>query len=339
MECSVKRFLLPLILLICIAGPHTAHTQSLDGAHPTPLSPGVNKGNVVNFTGNQYYYFFAGPGRFDVRMAFHEMGMLGNPFRQTLTIEFVNDAGKVVYHGVMTSQGNLAMMTTFGKYDERKRLRVAVMAQNGLVRMGGYYEFEATGAVSFDGKAGASANVRAQNSESLIKPVGPLIKSGGPLIQSSGGPLIRSGGPLITPSGPLVYPGQPLIVHETPHEVRITLAADVLFDFNRADLRADAIPTLRDAAARIKAARPRAATLVEGYTDAKGPAGLNLRLSQQRAEAVETWLIQNAGFSVAAFTPRGFGAARPVAPNQKPNGQDDPAGRQLNRRVEIVITR
>jgi outer membrane protein OmpA-like peptidoglycan-associated protein len=39
------------------------------------------------------------------------------------------------------------------------------------------------------------------------------------------------------------------------------------------------------------------------------------------------------------LTPKGYGAARPVAANQKPNGQDNPAGRQLNRRVEIVVTK
>jgi outer membrane protein OmpA-like peptidoglycan-associated protein len=66
---------------------------------------------------------------------------------------------------------------------------------------------------------------------------------------------------------------------------------------------------------------------------------LNLQLSQQRAEAVETWLIQNAGFSVSAFAPKGYGASRPVAPNQKSDGQDNPAGRQLNRRVELVVAK
>jgi len=42
-------------------------------------------------------------------------------------------------------------------------------------------------------------------------------------------------------------------------------------------------------------------------------------------------------FSVAGFTTVGFGPRNPVAPNRKPDGTDDPDGRQLNRRVTLII--
>jgi outer membrane protein OmpA-like peptidoglycan-associated protein len=62
-----------------------------------------------------------------------------------------------------------------------------------------------------------------------------------------------------------------------------------------------------------------------------------MRLSQQRAWSVETWLVQNAGLPASVFSPAGYGATNPVAPNETPDGHDDPDGRQRNRRVEIVI--
>src|SRR5580700_2693509 len=59
--------------------------QSHDPKNPTPLGPGVNKGNVDNKQGGpNYYYFFAGPGPINLDYAFKEMGVFGNPLRQSL---------------------------------------------------------------------------------------------------------------------------------------------------------------------------------------------------------------------------------------------------------------
>ena len=351
---ALPAFLLALIFPALIISPAIVHGQSHDMKNPMPLAPGVNKGNVDSIVGPNYYYFTAGPGHWQVHLTFHEMGFLGQPHRQLCNFDFINPQGQVS-HMEIWSQGNTATLDNHGDFAERKRMLLKVSGQSNLVRLGGYYEITITGAAQFDGREGSTAGVAMKQSESLVHPSndslvhssGPLVQSAGPLVQGSG-PLVKSsGGSLVTPSsgplvkggGQLVYPGKPLIVQETPHELRLRLAADVLFDFNQAVIRPDAIPTLRDAAARLKAARPRGVTRIEGYTDAKGATALNMRLSKQRADAVETWLIQNAGFSVSAFEPLGYGAARPVAPNQRPNGEDNPAGRQLNRRVEIVVAK
>jgi outer membrane protein OmpA-like peptidoglycan-associated protein len=76
---------------------------------------------------------------------------------------------------------------------------------------------------------------------------------------------------------------------------------------------------------------------IEGFTDSKGAADYNLRLSNARAESVRDWMIEHEGLHGAGFATQGFGSTRPVAPNTKPDGSDDLAGRQKNRRVEIVI--
>src|SRR5215470_10545863 len=68
-----------------------ANAQSLDPQQPAALAPGVNKGNVDSFKGAHYYYFWAGPGHFDVNMAFREMGLFGAPHRQSLSFDFYDD--------------------------------------------------------------------------------------------------------------------------------------------------------------------------------------------------------------------------------------------------------
>ena len=120
----------------------------------------------------------------------------------------------------------------------------------------------------------------------------------------------------------------------TGREIKINLAADVLFDFDKWDLRPEAGPALEKVLAVLQG-YPKAAVVIEGHTDGKGNDQYNQRLSERRAESVRTWLAQHG--SGAAITTRGWGKARPVAPNTKPNGTDDPEGRQKNRRVEITV--
>ena len=120
----------------------------------------------------------------------------------------------------------------------------------------------------------------------------------------------------------------------TGREIKINLSADVLFDFDKWDLRPEAGPALEKVLAVLQG-YPKAAVVIEGHTDGKGNDQYNQRLSERRAESVRAWLAQHG--SGAAITTRGWGKARPVAPNTKPNGTDDPEGRQKNRRVEITV--
>ena len=131
---------------------------------------------------------------------------------------------------------------------------------------------------------------------------------------------------------------QTLQVRETPTEVRIELPADILFDFDKFDIRAAAEPALKQAADVIRKSA-RGTVLIEGHTDSKGSAGYNQKLSLRRAISVRTWLVEREGLRQERFATKGLGASRPVAPNARPDGADDPAGRQKNRRVEIVFGR
>jgi outer membrane protein OmpA-like peptidoglycan-associated protein len=122
----------------------------------------------------------------------------------------------------------------------------------------------------------------------------------------------------------------------TEHEVKIELDADVLFDFDKYDLRLEAVDSLRKVG-EVAKSYGNSPMLIEGHTDSKGSPPYNMKLSENRATSVKNWLVQNAGVSASRISTRGFGETKPVAPNTNPNGADNPAGRQKNRRVEITI--
>jgi len=113
----------------------------------------------------------------------------------------------------------------------------------------------------------------------------------------------------------------------------LTFEDGVLFDFNKSDIRADAATTLDSVAAVLTKLGVTSAT-ISGHTDAIGSDTENESLSQDRADSVAADLMERDVPTV--FTAEGFGESRPVAPNEI-DGVDNPAGRQLNRRVEIFI--
>lgn len=128
-----------------------------------------------------------------------------------------------------------------------------------------------------------------------------------------------------------------LEVKETKTEIHIDLAADVLFDFDKSTLRPSARDTLHQAASIIRSNAKASTVRIDGYTDAKGSDSYNQQLSDRRAEAVRNWFVANEGLNDVNFATKGYGATNPIAPNTKPDGSDDPKGRQRNRRVEITI--
>lgn len=113
----------------------------------------------------------------------------------------------------------------------------------------------------------------------------------------------------------------------------ITLDDRVLFDFDKSDVRADASQVLDTLGAALAKVQARGIE-VGGHTDAKGSDDYNQSLSERRAQAVvEALRRRGVATDIVA---RGYGESKPVAPNDI-DGQDNPAGRQLNRRVEIFV--
>jgi outer membrane protein OmpA-like peptidoglycan-associated protein len=325
----------PLVAGLLLGSYAICDAQSHDPKSPAPLGPGINKGNVDNkANGPNYYYFYAGPGHVDIHYAFKEMGVFGNPLRQSLSFDLYDEKNKLIAHSTVVSVDKMEKLLQPGDLGARSKLIIRVISPDTTIRLGGYYEIEVTGGAAFDGKA-AGATIKPENTE-LYHPAGSLVTPGGGA--SSGdislatpqGPLYKPGASLYTPVGALTN------VQEGPQELRLTLAADILFDFDKATIRPDAKAAL-DRVAQIIRAKSRGAVRIEGFTDSRGTADYNLRLSKSRAESVENWMTEREGLHGAGFTTRGFGATRFAAPNTRTDGSDDPAGRQKNRRVEIII--
>ena len=114
----------------------------------------------------------------------------------------------------------------------------------------------------------------------------------------------------------------------------ITLEDGVLFDFGKSDIRADAAQTLGKIATVLTNAKVPAAH-VYGHTDSVSDEAFNQQLSEARANAVSGELKKDG--VTATMDATGYGESKPVAPNENADGSDNPAGRALNRRVEIFI--
>ena len=114
----------------------------------------------------------------------------------------------------------------------------------------------------------------------------------------------------------------------------ITLEDGVLFDFGKSDIRPDAAQTLKSLAGVLNNAKVPTAHIY-GHTDSISDEAFNLQLSQERADAVSAELKKD-GVS-AMLDATGYGESKPIAPNENADGSDNPAGRALNRRVEIFI--
>lgn len=117
-------------------------------------------------------------------------------------------------------------------------------------------------------------------------------------------------------------------LRETARGLVISLS-DVLFDVDKATLRPGAHRSVERIAAVLDQ-YPEHQIAVEGHTDATGPDEYNQGLSEQRAATVRTELISG-GVDSTRITSRGFGESQPVATNATS------AGRQQNRRVEIIV--
>ena len=115
---------------------------------------------------------------------------------------------------------------------------------------------------------------------------------------------------------------------KTDRGIVITIG-DVLFDTNKAAVKASGTPNLLKIGQFLKKYPDRTAR-VEGYTDSTGSAEYNQGLSDRRAKAVRSTLV-SMGISDDRITSEGFGQESPVGDNQTA------LGRQMNRRVEIVL--
>ncbi len=155
-------------------------------------------------------------------------------------------------------------------------------------------------------------------------------------LSSQGSNLSAQGNSLSSQGSNLSAQGSGLSATETGFNIEINLSSDVLFDFDKAELKPEADTNLQKVADIIRQ-KGQGVILITGHTDSKGSDAYNQRLSLARAQAVKNWfeakgLQQN-------YQLEGLGATRPIAPNTHPDGSDNPEGRAQNRRVEIIVNK
>ena len=117
---------------------------------------------------------------------------------------------------------------------------------------------------------------------------------------------------------------------QTERGLVITLG-DVLFSTGKSQLKSGGINNVQKLADFLNQ-NPQRKVLIEGYTDSTGSDSFNQRLSEQRADSVRNALVNNMGVRSDRVSTRGYGEQFPVARN------DNSTGRQLNRRVEIILS-
>ena len=144
-------------------------------------------------------------------------------------------------------------------------------------------------------------------------------------------PDLPAGDPLVVPAtAPIetAVPGQPVTLS-------FALSGDVLFEFGSADLSPAAAAALEGVADQLPSG---GGTLtVAGHTDSIGDDASNQVLSEQRANTVAAYLQGVVGSDVSIVAV-GYGETQPVAPNETPDGADDPDGRARNRRVDLTYS-
>jgi len=119
-----------------------------------------------------------------------------------------------------------------------------------------------------------------------------------------------------------------LAAKKTDRGTVVTLSG-VFFAPNKSELKRGGLRNVEKLAAVLKD-NPAQSVLIEGYTDSKGSAAHNQKLSERRADAVRSALVK-LGVSADRIKTQGYGEENPVASNNTPEN------RQMNRRVEVVL--
>ncbi|MDO4694284.1 MAG: OmpA family protein [Eikenella sp.] len=183
-----------------------------------------------------------------------------------------------------------------------------------------------------------TAKPEAQVASSTAMPAASVAApvASSPPVAAPANSMAATGSSLQAQGSSLSAAGSGLSAQQSDFNIQINLSADVLFDFDKAELKSEADAELQKIADVIRQ-KGKGVILITGHTDGKGSDAYNLRLSRARAESVKNWLIAQ-GLQ-QNYQTEGKGAANPVAPNTHADGSDNPEGRAKNRRVEIVVNK
>jgi hypothetical protein len=150
-----------LAMAICAT---SAWAQSLKPEAPVPLQPGINQGTIDNFVGTHYWYFTGGPGHVHLHALFKSMSVLGNASRSQITVTLSDANHSWNTPKILSSDSKPVDCNFDGDLKTAAKLLVRVdPPAGGLLRSGGDYQLEATGAVAFAQKSTADPIIGTYN--------------------------------------------------------------------------------------------------------------------------------------------------------------------------------
>lgn len=121
------------------------------------------------------------------------------------------------------------------------------------------------------------------------------------------------------------------MITEDDGELKINMPDDVLFDFDKSDLKDSAKETLDEAIAILEDLDAEKEIRINGHTDSEGEQDYNMDLSEKRAASVEQYITNNGDVDHLDIITTGYGQTKPIASNEEKEG------REKNRRVEIAF--
>ena len=122
---------------------------------------------------------------------------------------------------------------------------------------------------------------------------------------------------------------------QTDEGIVINLPENILFDFDKSEIKSEAEPTLKKISDLLGFYESQNVQ-INGHTDSKGSDSYNQELSEKRAASVKKYLNDKFEIKTERLKTKGFGETKPIADNEV-NGKDNPDGREKNRRVEVII--
>jgi len=112
--------------------------------------------------------------------------------------------------------------------------------------------------------------------------------------------------------------------------------SNVYYEFEKSDLSQLAKKSIDTSLLELMRNADDIIVEISSHTDSVGTYEFNKKLSQERADNVVNYLISK-GIARKRLVAKGYGPDRPIAPNSNPDGSDNPAGREKNRRTEFRI--
>ena len=182
---------------------------------------------------------------------------------------------------------------------------------------------------STSGFAPSGSNISSSNNDSGNASTNGSSSNGGSGDGTSSQALAKSG--KIT-NGAFVSPA----IHLQAYAVNKPIVVNnILYDYGYATLRPESI-TVLDGLVKTMVDNPKVVIELSAHTDSIGSDAYNLKLSQDRAQSCVDYMLSK-GINATRISAVGYGRSKPIAPNSLPSGQDNPDGRQLNRRIEFVV--